>query len=136
TLWWRWAATARSTCTATTAAIAGLRPLGIHAEFRQRSIVVVGCSVIDPLAYVAKHVIKTPGIRLLQAHRMRLVVRVIGEPGIVAQGSSRDRGSARSSRVFPLRFSRQSVFVAVVSRVEFIEERVNLVFVHAVHWIA
>src|SRR6185295_11164674 len=70
------------------------------------------------------------------SHRMRFVVRVIGKPGVVAQESPWDRGSARTRCVFPLRFRRQPVLVAIVSRIEFVQERVNFVFVHAVYGIA
>jgi len=96
------AAASAATSTATTP----LRSLGIDAHLGYGSVVVVSRPIVDPLTYVAKHVIEAPLVRLLQAHRMRLVIGVIGEPSVVAQGSSRRVWGTSASGVFPLRFGR------------------------------
>src|SRR5205823_4252918 len=72
------------------------------------SVVALIENVLTPLGDVAVHVIKAPGIGALLADRVRLLARVVSEPGEVAEpaGLAAERVIAWRScaaGVFPLR---------------------------------
>ena len=80
----------------------------------QYSVVIPIKPVGTPFKNVPIHVTQAPRIRLLLAHRMRRLVRVLVIPGVLAQAQLAvakivPARASRSARVFPLRLGRQPV---------------------------
>ena len=90
---------------------AGRRPRRVD---RGRLLVVVPVVPIGaPLPDVAVHVVQSPGVRLLLAHRMRLAAGVALEPTVLRQlgfaiAKTIPRCRARAAGVFPLCLGRQA----------------------------
>src|SRR5579884_319101 len=81
------------------------------------TVVVLAVDIVAPLGHVAVHIVPAPGIRLLPADGMGLLVRVLREPGIVAElarivAEEEIRAGVGPTGVFPLGLRRQAIAVS------------------------
>ena len=89
-------------------------------RIRRRALLVIGhtIDILAPFGNVAVKVANSEAVRLLLADRMRLLVRIVSQPGVLPEPVSAPEiiGSIRSrtAGILPFRFGWQTVTVRTV----------------------